>query len=34
MGNATPIAKEAAEYVTTDIHENGIWNALKHYNLI
>lgn len=34
MGNASQAAKEVAEYVTTDIHENGIWNALKHYNLI
>ena len=34
MGNATPVAKEAAEYITTHIHENGIWNALKHYSLI
>ena len=34
MGNATQIAKDAAEYITTDIHEDGIWNALKHYGLI
>lgn len=34
MGNGTPVAKEAAEYVTTDIHDNGIYNALKQYNLI
>lgn len=34
MGNATPVAKEAAEYITTHIHEDGIWNALKHYSLI
>ncbi len=34
MGNATPIAKEAAEYITTHIHEDGIMNALKHYGLI
>lgn len=34
MGNASLAAKEAAEYVTTHIHENGVLNALKHYNLI
>ncbi|MBE5888006.1 MAG: Cof-type HAD-IIB family hydrolase [Lachnospiraceae bacterium] len=34
MGNATQVAKDVAEYVTTDIHEDGIMNALKHYNLI
>ncbi len=34
MGNATDIAKSAAEYVTTDIHDDGILRALQHYNLI
>ena len=34
MGNATPVAKEAAEYITTHIHEDGILNALKYYKLI
>ncbi len=34
MGNASQPAKDVAEYVTTDIHENGVFNALKHYNLI
>ncbi|MBP3451566.1 MAG: Cof-type HAD-IIB family hydrolase [Agathobacter sp.] len=34
MGNANPLAKEAAEYVTTHILEDGVWNALKHYGLI
>lgn len=34
MGNATPVAKNAAEYVTTDISEDGILNALRHYKLI
>ena len=28
------VAKDTAEYVTTHIHEDGILNALKHYNLI
>ncbi len=34
MGNASAAAKEKAEYITTHIHEDGIFNALKHYNLI
>ena len=34
MGNGTPPAKEAAEYITTDIHEDGIYHALEHYGLI
>ena len=34
MGNASPVAKETAEYITTNIHEDGVLNALKHYNLI
>ena len=34
MGNASQTAKDAAEYVTSHIHEDGVWNALKHYNLI
>lgn len=34
MGNGTPVAKEAAEYVTTGINEDGIMYAMKHYGLI
>ncbi len=34
MGNALEEAKAAAEYVTTDIHNDGVWNAMKHYGLI
>lgn len=34
MGNASPRAKEAAEYVTSHIHEDGVFKALKHYGLI
>ena len=34
MGNGTEEAKRAAEYITTDIHEDGIWNAMLHYGLI
>ena len=34
MGNGTALAKEAAEYITKDIHEDGIYHALEHYGLI
>ena len=34
MGNGSKAAKEAAEYITTDIHENGIWHAMEYYGLI
>lgn len=34
MGNASQVAKDAAEYVTTNIQQDGVLNALKHYNLI
>ncbi len=34
MGNARDELKEIADYVTTDVDKDGIYNALKHYNLI
>jgi len=34
MGNAIPEAKEAADYVTTDVDADGIALALKHFNVI
>lgn len=34
MGNSIKELKEVANYVTTDIGDNGIENALKHFNLI
>lgn len=34
MGNGTEAAKRAAEYVTTDIMDDGIRNGLLHYGLI
>lgn len=34
MGNGTKEAKEAAEYVTADLKEDGIYKGLKHYGLI
>lgn len=34
MGNAKEPAVEAADYVTDDIHQDGIQNALLHFHLI
>ena len=34
MGNGTDSAKAAAEYITTSVDEDGIYNGLKHYGLI
>ena len=34
MGNGTEDAKRAADYITSDIHEDGIYRALEHFNLI
>lgn len=34
MGNAKEELKQLADYVTTDIREDGIWNAFKHFGLI
>ena len=34
MGNAGAETKEAADYITTDVNEDGIWNAFKYLNLI
>lgn len=34
MGNGLPKLKETADFVTTSIHEDGIWNGLKHLKLI
>ena len=34
MGNGTDEVKAAADYVTTDIDDDGIYNACKHFNLI
>ena len=34
MGNASQVAKDAAEYITTNIDEDGVLNALKYYGLI
>ena len=34
MGNACHLLKERAHYVTNPINEDGVYNALKHLNLI
>lgn len=34
MGNAMDKVKKAAKYITSDIDDNGIYNALKHFNVI
>ena len=34
MGNAINSVKEISNYITTDIDDNGIYNALKHFKII
>lgn len=34
VGNSVPEAKAAADYITDHIDENGIYNALKHFEVI
>ena len=34
MGNANEVLKRVADYITDDIDNNGIYNALYHYNII
>ena len=34
MGNANDEVKQMANYVTTSVDEDGIFNALKHFNII
>lgn len=34
MGNAGKETKEAADYITTDVNDDGIWNAFKYLKLI
>ncbi|MBQ1303281.1 MAG: HAD hydrolase family protein, partial [Erysipelotrichaceae bacterium] len=34
MGNGKDALKAAAEYVTTSVDDDGIYNALKHFELI
>ena len=34
MGNGQDLTKQAAEYITSDINEDGVYLGLKHYGLI
>lgn len=34
MGNANECLKQAADYVTTSVDEDGVYNALKHFEVI
>ena len=34
MGNANPAIFDSVSYITTDINDNGIWNALDHFGLL
>ena len=34
MGNGQDLCKQAAEYITSDIDDDGVYNGLKHYWLI
>lgn len=34
MGNANENVKQIADYVTTSVEEDGVWNALKKYEII
>jgi hydroxymethylpyrimidine pyrophosphatase-like HAD family hydrolase len=34
MGNAIDELKQKADYVTTSVDDNGIMNALRHFEII
>jgi hydroxymethylpyrimidine pyrophosphatase-like HAD family hydrolase len=34
MGNAEEDVKKSAHYVTTSVDDDGIYNALKHFNVL
>ena len=34
MGNATDDVKAAADYVTRDIDDDGVYHALRHFDVI
>lgn len=34
MGNSPQEIKNLADYVTDDIYEDGLYNALRHFDLI
>ncbi len=33
MGNGGEPAKQSADYITTSVDDNGVWNALKHFGV-
>ena len=34
MGQATEEVKQSADYVTSSVNDDGIWNAMKHFEII
>jgi hydroxymethylpyrimidine pyrophosphatase-like HAD family hydrolase len=34
MGNAGEETKAAADYITDDVENDGLWKAFKHFGLI
>ncbi len=34
MANANQSVKDIADYITTSVDDDGVWNALKHFNVI
>ncbi len=34
MGNAGEPARQVADFITTSVDDNGVWNALKHFGVI
>jgi HAD family hydrolase len=34
MGNAKEELKEIADYITSPIDQDGIWNACRHFQLV
>ena len=34
MGNGVQAIKDCADYITSGVDDNGIWNAMKHFGLI
>ena len=34
MGNACRAAKEAAQYITDEVDDDGIYNALVHFGVL
>ena len=34
MGNASERMKQTAHYITTEVDDDGIWNAFVHFELM